>query len=106
MPVAKDGYLYWVHDAGLASCVDVKTGKETWDERLNMRTLFASLVLTGDRITAISEDGRVVVFRANPEKFQKVWETSLDEPVYATPAVADGKMFLRTARHLICVGGK
>jgi outer membrane protein assembly factor BamB len=107
MPVVKDGYLYWIHDSGLVSCVEAKTGKETWgQERLNMKAVFASLILTGDRITAISEEGRVVVFRANPEKFEKVMETSLGEMVYATPAVADGKMFVRTARHLICIGSK
>jgi outer membrane protein assembly factor BamB len=106
-PVAKDGYLYWVSDAGIAACMDVKTGKEKWkDERLKITKLFASLVLTGDRITAISEEGTVIVFRASPESYRQLHETSVGEPVYATPAVADGRMFIRTARHLICIGGK
>ncbi|HEY2784384.1 MAG TPA: PQQ-binding-like beta-propeller repeat protein [Fimbriiglobus sp.] len=107
MPVAKGDYLYWVHDAGLVSCVEAKTGREPWsDERINVKSISASLILTGDRITAISEEGKVNVFRATPKEFEPLWETSLGETVFATPAVADGKMFIRTARHLICIGTK
>jgi outer membrane protein assembly factor BamB len=107
MPVAKDGYLYWVHDKGRVACLEPMTGKEVWADDLEIvRDISASLVLTGDRITAVSEDGKVVTFRASPSKFERVSTTSLGEPVFATPAVADGKLFIRTARHLICIGGK
>lgn len=107
MPVAKDGYLYWVHDKGRVACLDPKTGTEMWAENLDVvKEISASLVLTGDRITAIVEDGKVIVFRASPGKFERLNTTSLGEPVFATPAVADGKLFIRTTGHLICIGSK
>jgi outer membrane protein assembly factor BamB len=108
MPVAKGDYVYWVHDKGRAACLEARTGKELWNESLPniTREFSASLILTGDRVTAIAEDGKVYVFRASPKEYESLWRTSIGEPVFATPAVADGKLFIRTARHLICIGGK
>jgi outer membrane protein assembly factor BamB len=107
MPVTKDGYLYWVHDKGRVACLDPKTGKELWADDLPVaKEISASLVLIGDRIAVISEDGKVFQFRATPTKYEPLGNTALGEVVYATPAVADGKLFVRTGRHLICIGGK
>jgi len=106
--VAKDEYVYWVHDKGRAACLEAKTGKEMWNESLPniSREISASLILTGDRVTAIAEDGKVYVFKASPKEYQSLWRTAIGEPVFATPAVADGKLFIRTAGHLICIGSK
>ena len=54
---------------------------------------------------ALSEDGTVHVFAAAP-KFELVAKNSTGEPVLATPAVANGRLYVRGQKHLFCIGGK
>jgi outer membrane protein assembly factor BamB len=49
-----------------------------------------------------SEDGDVFVIKAGP-KHEAVRTNSLDEPIYASPAIANGAIFIRTAKHLYCI---
>jgi outer membrane protein assembly factor BamB len=109
-PVAKGGHLYWVTDGGLAVCAELRTGKVLWSERafpnLGKGTyVLASLLLVGDDVLAVAETGGAVVFRASPDGYEEVSRNDLGEPVTATPAAADGKLYIRTAAgHLFCIG--
>ncbi len=109
-PVAKGDHLYWVTDGGLAVCAELRTGKVLWSERafpnLGKGTyVLASLLLVGDDVLAVAETGRAVVFRASPDGYEEVSRNDLGEPVTATPAAADGKLYVRTAAgHLFCIG--
>jgi outer membrane protein assembly factor BamB len=100
--LAANGHLYYVTDLGQAACHEAKTGKVVWDQRLS--TGFrASPVLIDGKVYAVSNDGDVFVFPAEPA-FKLLAKNSLGEPVTASPAVADGRLFVRGARHLFCVG--
>jgi hypothetical protein len=44
------------------------------------------------------------VFRANPVKLGVVAMNNLGEPSHASPAISDGQVFLRTSRHVYCIG--
>ncbi len=46
-----------------------------------------------------------MVLRAGP-KYELLAVNALGEKSHATPAVADGRMYLRTFSHLICIGGE
>ena len=105
-PVAKGDYLYWVTDAGIAMCVEAKTGRVRWNERATALGVSASLILVGDAVFAVGEDGQVVSFRADPTNFEKADVFALNETTYATPAVANGKLYLRGAKSLVCIGKK
>jgi outer membrane protein assembly factor BamB len=106
--LVKDDLLFWVADKpGVAYCADLKSGELVWKDppRLFGKDVTSSPVLVGDQILAISETGEVAVFKAGRE-FDRVYTGSVGEPVAASPAVADGKLFVRGASHLFCYGKK
>jgi outer membrane protein assembly factor BamB len=86
----------------VATCFDAKMGREVWSERLG-GAFTSSLVLVGDLIYATNEDGKAYVLKAG-DKFEQVAANELGEGVLATPAVAGGRIYLRTAGHLYCIG--
>ena len=105
-PVVHEGKFYYITDGGQAACLDPKTGKTLWFERIADRlAFFGSPVCVNGVIYAIARDGRVAVIRANPDKFELLAMNDLGEKSYATPAVAGGRMYLRTLTHLYSVGG-
>ncbi len=103
-PVVKDGKLFLWHDDGKVACVDVKTGREIWRERIG-GFYYGSPVWVDGRLYCISRKGEVVVLAvsADPKVLARV---PLGEKSYATPAVADGVMYLRSLSHLFSLGGK
>jgi outer membrane protein assembly factor BamB len=108
-PVAKGDHLYWVTDGGVATCAELRTGKVVWSERafpnLTKGTyVHASLLLIGDQVLAVSEFGEAVVFKATPAGYEEVSRNALGEAVSATPAAADGRLYIRGAAHLFCIG--
>ncbi|VTS02434.1 outer membrane protein assembly factor BamB family protein [Tuwongella immobilis] len=102
MIATKSGLLFGVDDRGVASCVVAKTGEELWSERLP-GSYTASPILVGDKLIAVNEEGVVTVYKAGKE-FEVVGRSSVDERVFASPAFADGRLFIRGAKHLYCVG--
>ncbi len=98
-------HLYFVNDAGFAGCYEAKTGKRVWLERIHQAEFVASPVLIEDRIYAPSEQGEVHVFRA-ATAFQLLANNNLGERIRATPAVANGRLYIRGQNHLFCIGKK
>ncbi|MSR56819.1 MAG: serine/threonine protein kinase [Planctomycetaceae bacterium] len=109
--LVRDGYLYAVLDAGMATCWKCDTGVELWKNRLG-GTFSASPVMVGDKIFAVNEAGKTFVFKAAPEAFELVGENQLGDEVYASPAICGGRIYQRVARitdgrrqeMLCCVG--
>lgn len=105
--VGGDGYL--TSEPGVIQCVELATGKQRWKERLNVpsgrSSSWSSLVLSGDRIYAVTQNSEVVVFKASPEKYEQLAVNALgDGLTNSSLAVSDGQLFLRTHRHLWCIG--
>lgn len=94
--------LYFVSDAGIASCVDARTGRVHWSERLG-GGFSASPVHADGRIYFQNEAGLGVVIRPGT-KFEKLAENDLGERTLASYAVDDGALFIRTAGHLYRIG--
>lgn len=101
--VARDNLLFLVSDGGVASCLDLKSGNVHWKERIG-GNYSSSLVRVYDKIYCISMDGEVVVLAADKE-FKELGRTALGDGCRATPAIANGKMYVRTFSHLMSVGG-
>lgn len=99
--LAQGEHIYFVNDLGVAGCCEAKTGKIVWTERIG--AMNASPVLINGNIYAASEDGYVYVFPAAPE-FKLLAKNSVGEPVVATPAVADNRLYIRGKTHLYCIG--
>jgi len=101
-PVYHDGRIYLVSDTGIVSALDAKSGELLWEERLRGR-FSASPLVVGDRILFVNEDGETFVIRSRSE-FELLAENPLNEYTVATPAVVGGRLYFRTAEHLICIG--
>jgi len=102
--LAQGEYAYSVNDIGIAACHLARTGKEIWSHRLDSK-MTASPILVDGKIYAVGEDGKVYVFEAAP-RFKLLATNTLGEDVSSTPAVANGKLFIRGHQHLFCIGKK
>ena len=104
-PVIVDGHCYVLSDTGLAECLDLKTGKDSWAKARTTSSTWASLVAAGGRLYVTNRDGETLVIAASP-KFELIAKNPLEEPVYASIAIADGDLFVRSYKHLWCIGAR
>jgi outer membrane protein assembly factor BamB len=102
--VKRDDLLFLLYDRGFAACIDAPSGQIHWSVRTDA-SFFGSPVRVDDRIYCVDEEGVVWVIAAEKE-YKVLAQNPLGEPSRATPAVANGRMYLRTFSHLYCVGGK
>lgn len=110
--LVRDGHVFAVLDAGHAVCWDSATGEERWREKVD-RDFYASPVMAGSRIYATSLRGVTSVFEATPQAFKLLAQNQLGDEAFATPAIAGGQIFIRSAKKaeprqefLWCVGEK
>lgn len=96
--------LYMISDSGLASCLDAKTGRVHWQERIGGNHS-ASPVYADGRIYAQSEEGNGVVLAA-ARKYELLAENPIGERTMASYAIANNAIFLRGERHLYRIGVK
>jgi outer membrane protein assembly factor BamB len=105
-PVFHEGHLYWINDKGIASCVDAKTGKEVNTKRIR-GSFYASIVLIGDKLYAVSRFEGTYVLKATPE-FEQIALNKLsdDSDFSGSPAVSDGELFIRSDESLYCIAAE
>ena len=97
-PLLVGDELYVISDAGILNCVDARTGKRHYQERLG-GSFSASPILADGRIYLLDEDGTTTVVKPG-HKFEKLATNRVDGRTLASLAVADGAIFLRTDSHL------
>ena len=104
-PILYGDYLYLTSDRGVLTCLDAKTGEVKYEGgRVPVPASFtASPVAFDGKILLTSEDGDTFVVKAGP-KHEIIGTNTVGEPVYASPAVADGHIFIRGERNLYCIG--
>jgi outer membrane protein assembly factor BamB len=103
--LVKGDMLFWIGDkpGGQAACAVPKTGEVLYSEEITTMPPSASPILVGDKILMAAEDGEIVVFKAEKE-LDIVTKVKLGEGVFASPAMADGRLYIRGTRHLYCFG--
>ena len=101
-PLLADGRLYVVSDDGIATCFRAEDGHVFWTKRLG-GGFSASPVLTGEYVIAPNEAGKIFVFKAS-EEYEPVAENDMQEGIMASPVVCGGRLYLRTIKHLYCIG--
>jgi len=99
--LAKDGLLFTFHDRGYVSCLRSSTGEQLWREKPAGR-FYGSPVWADGRLYCITIDGEVVVLEA-AVAYKLLAVNPLAETSHASPAIAGGRMYLRTFSHLISV---
>ena len=105
-PVTDGKYFYIINDKGIVWCLDAKTGAEVYgQQRIKPGTYSASPVLADGKIYITDEDGLTTVIAAGP-KFEVLAENPLNEFCLSSPAISDGKLFIKTSGHLYAIGKK
>jgi outer membrane protein assembly factor BamB len=108
-PVIAGEYLYRASDPGLVRCFKVSTGELIYEERATNITPSASPIAAADGRIYFAGPGRSYVLQAGP-KFEVLATNDLEtggaSQNYTTPAVADGRIFIKGRLYLWCIGKK
>jgi len=104
-PILYGDYLYLTTDRGILTCIDAKTGEVKYEGgRIPIPATFtASPVAFEGKILMTSEDGDTFIVKAGP-KHEIIGTNSIGEAVYASPAIAEGRIFIRGEKNLYCIG--
>jgi len=98
------GRLYLLRDGGQFTCLEASTGKELFRERIGASGQYtASPIVAGDKIVVASVPGVVTVIQIGDE-LRVLARNDFRENIFATPAVAENRIYLRTASHLYALG--
>jgi outer membrane protein assembly factor BamB len=103
-PILYGDYVYLMTDAGILTCIDVKTGEVKYEGgRVPVPAKFmASPVAFDGKILLTSEDGDTFVLKAGPT-YEVIRTNSLGEPIFASPAISQGRIFIRGEKNLYCI---
>ena len=105
-PVAKDGYLYGMfsfkkYGTGPLKCVKLATGKVQWE---HPGFGAGNVILDGDKLLALSDDGQLVVVAATPKAYKELARAKvLTGKCWSTPALADGRIYVRSTKEGACI---
>jgi outer membrane protein assembly factor BamB len=103
-PLAVGDCFYVVSDKGPLCCMDAKTGKRLWTEDLGQHHT-ASPVLADGRVYLTDDEGITYVLKAG-RSFELLAKNTLGDECYSSPAISHGQIFIRTLKHVWCIGVK
>lgn len=102
-PVCADDYMFSTMTNGRVHCIEVASGNILWMEDLGKQ--YSSPVLADGLVYMPNDDGVITVIKPGPT-FQKIAQNSIGEKMNASPAISNGKIYLRGYQHLFCIGMK
>jgi outer membrane protein assembly factor BamB len=104
-PLLYQDVLYMVKSGGIVTSLDPATGKVFKEGRAGeaLGAYYSSPVAADRKVFLVNGDGKVAVLRAG-EQWEVLAVNNLEEETYATPAIADGRIYVRTHGHLYCFG--
>ena len=101
--VLVDGLVYRPNAGpGTIECIDPATGDVRWKERAG--TYWASIVMAGGLLYATDQNAKTIVFRPSAERLDIVASNQLPGSCNATPAIANGRIYIRTDGYVYCIG--
>uniref|UniRef100_UPI003217297C outer membrane protein assembly factor BamB family protein n=1 Tax=uncultured Draconibacterium sp. TaxID=1573823 RepID=UPI003217297C len=100
-PLIVDGLMYMVHDRGMVACLDAKTGKVIWKEKLK-GNFNSSPIYAAGNIYFINVKGECTILKPG-NTFQKIAENDIDGTVKTIPAFVDDKIVLRSDKYLYLI---
>ena len=105
-PILHGDHLYMVNDmASIVTCLEVMTGRAVWQGRLGVAQregFSASPVVVDGKVFFTNDDGETFVLRAGP-KFELLHVNRMGEGTLASPALVDGRWYIRTDRNLFAI---
>jgi outer membrane protein assembly factor BamB len=109
-PLLYGDYLYVVRHQGILNVFNAKTGERVYQQRLATQqqlaagAFTASPVANNGRIYIPSEDGDIYVVKAGPT-YELLATNKMDAPILATPAISEGRLYVRTGGEIMAFGG-
>src|SRR5262245_18280669 len=105
-PLFFEGRVFTVKDGGILTCLDAKTGEVHRSGRvMGTGNYYASPVAGDGKIYLLSQRGTLSVV-SSADQWQVIHSAEFGEECYATPALLDGRIYLRTSGHLYCFGSE
>jgi hypothetical protein len=99
--VFQGGYLFGIDDPGWLTCLDVKSGQVRWKQRGAGK---GSLIAAQGHLIVLEEQGRLVLVEATPEGYREEASCqALNNRCWTVPALADGKLYLRDEKEVLCL---
>ncbi len=102
-PVCTGDYLFSTMTNGSVHCIDVKTGNTLWTESMGKQ--YSSPVLANGLVYMPNDEGVITVIKPGAT-FETVAQNPTGERMNASPAISNGKIYLRGDKHLFCIGKK
>ena len=100
-PICAGDYLLTTTTGGQVYCFEVATGTVLWKENLGKQ--YPSPVFADGLVYMPNDDGVITVIKPGPT-FECIAKNTLSEKMNASPAVSNGQLFLRSEKHLFCIG--
>jgi len=101
-PVSNGESIFLLATEGLLECYNVSDGKRLWEKDLQ-EYFMASPSLVGNNLYLLSEKGIMFIAEAESE-YKELAKCELDEKCHASPAFADGRIYIRGVENLYCIG--
>ncbi len=100
-PLVLDGLVYTIKNGGILTVLRAETGEVVRTGRVGSApaSYSASPIATGGRVYFANEDGIVAVIRAGQD-WELLASNDLGEPLFATPALSDGRIYVRGEKSL------
>ncbi|HEY3388155.1 MAG TPA: PQQ-binding-like beta-propeller repeat protein, partial [Prolixibacteraceae bacterium] len=102
-PVSVGDYLIMTMTSGLVHCIEAATGKILWKESLGKQ--YSSPVLINGLVYMPNDEGVITVIKPGLT-FESIAKNGIGETMFSSPAISNGKIFLRGTKHLFCIGAK
>jgi outer membrane protein assembly factor BamB len=101
-PLVHGNRVFLVHDTGILLVLDALNGKEIYKARIGGggNTFSASPIASGSRVYFLNEEGVTFVLDANANSYTEISRNALDEMSLASPAAANGAIYIRTETKL------
>ena len=100
-PVWTDDFLYTTMTNGKVHCIEIVTGNILWVE--DMGRQYSSSVLANGLVYMPNDEGLITVIKPGPT-FETIASNYIGERMNASPALSNGKIYLRGYKHLFCIG--
>ncbi len=106
-PVTVGQHLYGLGPSKNLLCVDAKTGKQTWSKEGFLTgkadKAHVGMIVAGENLLILTDDGQLALVAIDPTAFREISRVRVCTNNWCNPAYADGKLFLRDSKELICV---
>lgn len=99
-PIVVQGRIYMVRNGGVVTCVDAKDGKTLYKDRLSATGPYYASPVAGDGKVYLASERGVLTVLSEGNKPKVLSSKDLGEAIWATPAIAQDQILVRSAKHL------